>query len=417
MMLKHILKQIWRQKAANAWLWTELVVITVCLWYITIYLYQTAIIYHQPIGIDLEDVYRVRLGAISSNSVYYNEKSEEQNLEDLMDILTRIRHYPGVESLGLVSRTAPYENISAMGSYGVDSVWVNGYRYKVSPGYFNVFRVAQINGNRETLVEKATLSNTLIVSEKVEKEFAKKGIRVLNTPVKGPGETEPTKTVRAVTPDIRNGHFSRYQNAYYETHPEIEVLETMENTFIYFRANPSADNNRFVRSFHAEMKDRIKLGNYYLQDITPMRVVEQIHNRQSGKVDEMKNRIAILFFLLVNIFLAIIGTFWLRTQERRSEIALYRAMGSTPVGIARRLLSEAFILLVFAFIPALVINYNIMLTGKATLADMEGGLGIIDFFIAAMITFMVISLTIIVGIWFPSRQAMKIEPAMALRDE
>lgn len=50
-------------------------------------------------------------------------------------------------------------------------------------------------------------------------------------------------------------------------------------------------------------------------------------------------------FLLLNIFLGLLGTFWFRTQQRRSEIALHKAHGASDMSIFVRLISEGLLLL------------------------------------------------------------------------
>ena len=40
-MIKHLLKQIWAQRSVNAWLWFELMIVSVCLFYVMDYLYVT----------------------------------------------------------------------------------------------------------------------------------------------------------------------------------------------------------------------------------------------------------------------------------------------------------------------------------------------------------------------------------------
>ena len=37
-MIKHLLKQIWAQRSVNAWLWFELMIVSVCLFYVMDYL-------------------------------------------------------------------------------------------------------------------------------------------------------------------------------------------------------------------------------------------------------------------------------------------------------------------------------------------------------------------------------------------
>jgi putative ABC transport system permease protein len=36
-------------------------------------------------------------------------------------------------------------------------------------------------------------------------------------------------------------------------------------------------------------------------------------------------------FLLLNIFLGILGTFWFRTQQRKGEIALFKALAAVAI--------------------------------------------------------------------------------------
>ena len=64
-------------------------------------------------------------------------------------------------------------------------------------------------------------------------------------------------------------------------------------------------------------------------------------------------------FLLLNNFLGLLGTFWFRTQQRRSEIALHKAHGATDRAIFSRLLSEGILLLAIVTPVALLIDYNL----------------------------------------------------------
>lgn len=81
-----------------------------------------------------------------------------------------------------------------------------------------------------------------------------------------------------------------------------------------------------------------QVGNLYLLDITPLSDVRTAYETDS--VNELNTQFCIIFFLLLNIFLGIIGTFWFRTQHRRAEIALRMALGSTRWGICGRLMGK-----------------------------------------------------------------------------
>lgn len=60
-------------------------------------------------------------------------------------------------------------------------------------------------------------------------------------------------------------------------------------------------------------------------------------------------------FFLVNVFLAVIGTFWFHVSRRRSELGLRMAMGSTRKGIEGLMIGEGLLLLTIASVPGLLI--------------------------------------------------------------
>ena len=111
-----------------------------------------------------------------------------------------------------------------------------------------------------------------------------------------------------------------------------------------------------------------------------------------------------------------LGTFWFRTQQRRSEIALHKALGGTNHTIFNRLLSEGLLLLLIATVPAIIIDWNLAhaeLNSWMNGTTLETG----RFIITVVLTFILIVLMIVIGIGIPARKAMKIQPAEALREE
>ena len=122
-----------------------------------------------------------------------------------------------------------------------------------------------------------------------------------------------------------------------------------------------------------------------------------------------------IFFLLLNIFLGIIGTFWFRTQHRRAEIALRMALGSTRWGICGRLMGEGVLLLLISAIPALVVAWNLGYAELVEVTRMPFTAG--RFAITVLGTFILIAGMIVIGIGYPARRAMSIEPAEALHEE
>lgn len=155
------------------------------------------------------------------------------------------------------------------------------------------------------------------------------------------------------------------------------------------------------------------VGNTYIKSVESFSDIREMFQRDTIK--EVKNRAFIMFFLLANIFLGIIGTFWFRTQQRRSELGLRIALGSNSSGLQHLLLGEGLWILIFAFLPAIIICYNIGYADVTRVWQMEWGM--MRFIPAIVVTFVLLALMIIAGIWYPAKQAMKIQPAEALHDE
>lgn len=135
----------------------------------------------------------------------------------------------------------------------------------------------------------------------------------------------------------------------------------------------------------------------------------------------MQQRISELF-LLVNVFLGLIGTFWFRTRRRRNEIALRLAMGSTKKQIFCLLMGEGLLLLTLVTLPAMIVCYNVGIA-EFTMGHTElittwpVKWSFLRFLLGSLGAWLLIALMVVIGIWFPARQAIKIQPAEALHEE
>lgn len=417
MMIKHLLKQIWTQRAVNAWLWLELLVVAVCLAYVTDYLYVTAKIYYSPLGTDVEHVYRVDLAEVAPESKeYLATENDSTRTEHLFDVLARLRAYPGVEAVSVSDGSHPYNQRSMSGSRGIDTTWVHAYIYRVSPEFFRVFRITDKQGQISPLVSAATQQNVWIASAESERQFAQSGVVAQGSGIKEWGEEEPHRTVAAICEDVRFNDFNPVYPVYYECYSEAEIVNTRGvRTEFCVRVSPEADDAGFASRFRKDLKTQLRLGNIHLLEITSFGDIRDNYYRSGGQINDVKTRLAALGFLLVNILLGVVGTFWIRTQQRRAEVGLRLALGSSHTGIRRLLMFEGLLLLGLAAIPALIISLNL------GWADLLGSdllpFTITRFIMVEAITLILMGLMIVAGIYLPARQAMKIQPAEALREE
>ncbi|WP_289834290.1 FtsX-like permease family protein [Parabacteroides goldsteinii] len=131
--------------------------------------------------------------------------------------------------------------------------------------------------------------------------------------------------------------------------------------------------------------------------------------------DAIRYRIAFMAFLIFNIFLGIIGTFWFRNEYRKSEIGLRLAVGSTRRQILQMMIGEGWLLLSLVAIPAAIICINI---AKMELIDTNVmPVTFFRVFAGLISTYLLMAFFITLGAWYPAYLSSKIAPADTLRAE
>jgi len=177
------------------------------------------------------------------------------------------------------------------------------------------------------------------------------------------------------------------------------------------------------------MNERLKVGPFELVSTTPFSAKRTMFLRNTkAEIDTMW---VVISFLLVNVFLGIVGTFRFRANARRGEIGLRCAMGSSKQKVQQLLLYETFLILLIASIPATILALNVQLMGilpKLGVSilnsmDMRGNsetqssVITLQSLINYLITFVTMLVIIWLGTWYPAKKASEIQPAEALHYE
>ena len=173
-------------------------------------------------------------------------------------------------------------------------------------------------------------------------------------------------------------------------------------------------DNDFIERLKADSEGQFRVGNIFISEIRSFKDIRR--NFQQAWTNDIRNYVMGMGFLLLNIFLGLLGTFWFRTQQRRSEIALHKAHGATDRAVFSRLICEGLLLLAIVTPVALLIDYNLAymeLNSWRNGTTLEWG----RLLLCAGISFALIALMIVIGIGIPARKAMKVQPAEALHDE
>ncbi|EKU87863.1 ABC transporter permease [Bacteroides oleiciplenus] len=422
--MKNILVQIKNEWRASLFLFIELLLVFVVLWYIVDWTLVTVRVYHAPMGFDTEHCYNISVSKLSAKSAIYNPNlTTDDDMQHLVELTERLRHRPGVEAVALSQNCFPYNDGSNGLNVSVDSVSLNTHLLWVEPDFFRVFRYSA--SDEETFLQMAAAirDNHLVVSSNLFADYPELHLddaaslqnRELRLPSLG---SDVRVRIGAVGTPVRWSHFdtsSEWGGSFAALYLDLERLKQYADAryiTLSLRVHPDADHE-FMEKLMDDADRLYQVGNLYLLDVTTFSNLREMCEREDK--NEAKTQLCVLGFLLLNIFLGVIGTFWFRTQQRRKEVALRMAMGSSRRGVFLRLMGEGLLLLSVAAVPALLIAFNV---GIAELVDISKMQFTFErFLIAAVFTWLLMALMIVVGIWYPAYKAMQLQPAEALHDE
>lgn len=422
--MKNILTQIKNEWRANLFLFIELLLVFVVLWYIVDWTLVTARVYNAPLGFDTEHCYNIAVSKLTPKSANYNPNlTTDDDMEHLVELTERLRHRPGVEAVALSQNCFPYNDGSNGLNVGIDTVSVNTHMLWIEPDFFKVFRYSASDEETLSQMAAAVRDNQLVVSSNLFADFpelhlddaaslANRELKLLNF------GSDVRRRIGVVGSPVRWSHFytsSEWGGSFAALHLDMDRLKRYANVqyiTLSLRLRPDADHD-FMEKLMDDADRLYQAGNLFLLNITPFSDLQEICERED--MNEAKTQLCVLGFLLMNIFLGVIGTFWFRTQQRRKEVALRMALGSSRSAVFSRLMAEGLLLLTISTIPAMIIAFNI---GMAELVDVGKMMFTTGRFLSAiLLTWLLMALMIVAGIWYPARGAMKVQPAEALHDE
>jgi len=441
-MLQHSLKMIWAERKSNTWIFIELIVIFTILWFCSGFMYERGKKLFEPTGMDINHTYVLNFD-IQKNVNIEDYPKDYDYPQDLNTIMERLKQYPAIENACFSN----YYSTPYSGSYqgrGIfkDSV-IYDYAFRsVSPEYFDVFKIKFQSGkpfdanealSKDQVVASPEADNTFFKNEDITslKEIIKidfnPGFNPKGKPQEEIEKAIKTKTVWKVTGAIKKLKRSEVEPyrriLFFPIHLSDFSLNYPNMVDFCIRVKPQFDKN-FINTFRKDMGERLKVGPLELSTITPPSKNRSMFLRDT--MEQIEMMWVVIAFLLVNVFLGIVGTFRFRANARRGEIGLRCAMGSSKLKIQQLLLSETFVLLLLASIPATIIALNIQWLGILTklgvsiMADTEiarNKVVIMQNVITYLFTFGSMLLIIWLGTRYPAKKASEIQPAEALHYE
>lgn len=420
-MQKKLFTQIRNEWRGNTWLALELLVVSVVMWYIIDLLYCNLATYLEPRGFDTGHCYLVTMKRLTDKSPDYQPDSRDA--DDIRTLVERLRHRPEVEAVSLSQNSYPYNRSNSNELVQYDTLRTTNYviRRLVTPDFVRVFRYQGMQGETPEQLAEMLHRGDFLASDNIF--YSRYGIRLTSLAGKDGfhlfGDTTRNFCLGASLLPVRYDDFTQAMSSRTVLF-NLEELDRMAgggwiniDNELCVRVRPEQDHD-FIERLKADSEAQYRLGNVYISDVRSFADIRR--NYQQANMNQLRNYCIGMGFLLLNIFLGLLGTFWFRTQQRRGEIALHKVNGATNRAVFSRLLSEGLLLLLIVTVPAFIIDFSL---ARAELNAWRNGTTLEwdRLLLCAAASFVLIALMIVLGIWYPARRAMQVQPAEALHDE
>ncbi|MEG2067386.1 MAG: ABC transporter permease, partial [Tannerellaceae bacterium] len=418
-MIKHIIKIIWNERRSNGWIFTELLVVVAVLWVMMDSLLVDAYTYHSPLGFNIEDTYRVNLDKLSAGMPGYVPDSllPTSTGEDVLRLVENMKKNPQVEALSFGVASCPYSENNSWSSLirsDADSTEkaLTFQQFSVTPEYFALLRIKSKEGKPLLpIIEQS--GGKIVVTSDLEERLFKDGI-AMGKSVKFGSSGTNVNPIAAVSGLFRTNEYKKHKACYFVVNERKDIEKKVNDGYLLgmdclLRMKPGFKAEE-MESFLQSLGDRLTVNNVYVDNVTPLS--EMRTKMLKGREDNMKKKSALVGFMLLNVFFGIVGTFWLRTQQRRGEMGLRMALGSGHGQLQRFLRVEglSLLLLTLPFVLLFILNmlyfdlpdtYRLEYTWWRFALTLAGAYGLM----AGMIS---------LGIWMPTHKVIQMAPAEAL---
>ncbi len=423
-MKRKLLKQIRHEWRSNLWMGIELLIISVIVWFVTDYLYAIYQTISEPKGYDIENTYSMQFGTYPEDSPKYVDLGEDANMrnaEDRLAIADAIRRRPDVETVSFSNGMEPgFMNYNGMSPTVNDN---DSVRLSVRAGFMTPEHIKTIGIKaKDPKISQDQLMQMLRDGKALISDFNSDDKNHLPYPMEPEsligsrlGAYGQNFEVGAVVEYMKRIDTELYKKDIVMILPlnENDPATTNRARTVSIRVKPDAAK-KFITNFNQDREKQYIRNNTYVKSI---KSYNEVYETSTHDMNVTKRKyVGCMAFMLVSVFLGLLGTFWLRTRQRVPEIAVRKINGASNSSIAMRLASEGIFLLTLVTPFAIVcdwlichyeLNENIRYEFFAPAR----------FIITVILTYVMLVVTILIGIAFPAWKAVKVQPAEALKDE
>ena len=427
--MRLVLKNLWARRKQNAWICVELVLVSVVSWFVLDPLF--VIVHNTFVASDGYDP--DRLCILTTHGRSKEGLPAEETIKSMEVIKTKLKNMKEVESVSLTyERGFPNGDGESVIYYSLPDDTVNRclssyFFYHSGEDMYKTLGLKVLSGKPEEEGAVITQSLALALFGKTDVAGATMN-EYYNLPsLATPEEVHPFR-IAAVVEDIR---MEKIMNWKYGVFWERSNLFVSEQSDLLVRLKDGVDAATFCAQIRPTMQKELSSGRLFVCKAVSMQELIDHHLRFQGVTSRIRRYISLAIFFMVNLCLGTIGTFWLQTRKRKEDIGIMRSFGASKGRIFREFLSESFVLTTICHIVGcfLFLQYAYsygLSTGIAIDEELLPYLRTGDswlnhfaphFLAVGIFIYLIILLTVSIGIAIPAWNIVRTKPVEALREE
>lgn len=405
-MLKLIMKQLWSRRKNNAWLFVELVVVTVVSWIVLDPLIVSLYDKNVPLGYDVE-----RLCVINFMDFDCREEEKREAAElfktklmqsgDVENVCLLTGHYPDNQQNG-----GSWSSISEDVTYSIFNIMereptLHMYGVRVVSGSLTLKDIENGNLPEHGIVMTASLARRLFGTEQAA------------------GRKISSYTVAAVVSDIR------MRSSSVNADVMIERKSGFRSRFrLLVRLKPGVVPQRFSEETYEWAVKELRTDKLHVQNVIAYEDAAEKLNGYNGFSNTVRMNTAFAVFFLFNLCIGVVCTFWLQTKQRYEEVGIMRSFGATGRRIVMQIMMEGFLLTTAAVMVGCLaylqyVRNESLYLGRDLInprMDWVGDFGI-HFLVVSFIVYLIMLIVVGIGIYIPAHGISRVAPVDALRSD
>ncbi len=388
-MIRHLFLIIWNQKRRNFGLILEIFFSFLVLFAVLTFIIDKYNYYRQPLGFEYQNVW----------SIYQDTKGapKEEVFATQEQIRNALKSFPEIIDFTFTNSNIPYGSSRSITSLKKGDKEIDADIFTVDEHFASTLGMSLSEGRWFNESDRAAGYKPVIING-VFKEEAFGDEPAAGQMVEDYNDN-PLKIIGVVDQYKYRGEFVKPFAGFFQ---RVDTTFAVRSLLLHVRSNADA---KFEERLNKRLDQIASNWSFEINYLDEMRK----STLRETKIP-MLIFIIISAFLVFNVALGLFGVLWYNINKRKQEIGIRRAMGASKSGIGRQFVGEVLVIstLSLALGTFFAVQFPLL-----KVFSVQAGV----YFLSIVVSAILIYLIAFTCSLYPSVQAAKLQPAVALHDE